>query len=170
VSNVQGGAIIGIAQKRTNSNSKNDIKNDINRLIKDEIDSGITSINGMLSFNQRLHSNLRKFKNEILTSFFEKEIIAYGAARSAPFILQLLEIGDQISFVIDDNPKKIGKYLPYSNTPIYGSDYLLNYRSSSQLCFLITGWAQTERILETLRSKFKGKAACIYPSFQIENL
>tara|TARA_Y100000031_G_scaffold20352_1_gene20819 strand:- start:4381 stop:5562 length:1182 start_codon:yes stop_codon:yes gene_type:complete len=166
VDNIQGGAIIGVAKKSDDRNSNDQI----NMLIEEEIESGITSTEGMHSFNDRLHSKLLNFKNKILELSDKNQIIVYGAARSAPFILQLLEIGDRISCVIDDNPEKIGKYLPIFNIPIYGSDYLRKYSSSHQYFFLIAGWAQTTRILKILRSNYNGKAASIYPSFQVEDL
>ena len=102
--------------------------------------------------------------------FAGKEIICFGAARSAPFIFLLLEIGDKMSFAIDDNPMKMGKFLPISNIPIYDSKYVRKYKHNSELSFLIAGWAQTERILKYLRSQFSGHAACIFPNFEIVEL
>jgi|TARA_Y100000310_G_scaffold81608_1_gene78142 SAM-dependent methyltransferase len=163
VDDVQGGAIVGIAKKT----AKTIGNENINEVIDSEHKAGITSIDGMRQFNRRLKSKLSTFKKEILSSFAGKEIICFGAARSAPFIFQLLEIGDKMSFAIDDNPMKMGKFLPISNIPIYDSKYLKKFTHNSELSFLIAGWAQTERILKYLRSQFSGHAACIYPNFEI---
>lgn len=162
VGHIQGGAIICFARK-TPKTTGNDT---IDRFLKAESDAGITSVKGMTAFNQRLKEKLSTFRGQLLDLPGEDNIIAYGAARSAPFILQLVGVDSRLSCCIDDNPSKTGKYLPISSILIHPSSHLETLHQP--LNFLVTGWAQSTRIIESLGEKYQCNLATIFPEWDVQ--
>ena len=135
-----------------------------------ETKAGINNSAGMKNFESRLKSKLDDFKTQLIKFYSNKKLFAYGAARSAPFIMQLLEINNVVEYCIDDHPQKQGKFLPISNAEITDSKILLEQDRMSHACFVITGWAQTERIISHLADCGFCKTASICPSFSINNV
>jgi SAM-dependent methyltransferase len=163
VNHIQGGAIICIAKKTSEPTGNPTIE----RILKTESDAGITSVSGMKAFNKRLHETLYGFREELTGLPGADNIITYGAARSAPFILQLMDIDNRLACCIDDNPHKTGKFLPISNIPIHPSSHLDSLDNSQPHNILITGWAQSQRISSRLQSKYDCNVATIFPDFKV---
>jgi SAM-dependent methyltransferase len=168
IDHVQGGAIVGICQK-TKFAGESIVPEEVNSLMQAEARSGITNVVGMKRFNVSLKSKISSLKSQIHSLAREKRIIGYGAAVSAPIIIDLLDIRNEIKCVIDDNPFKKGKYLPIGNIPIIGiEDYTHDVHST---VIVILGWAQTDRILKNLSGMFAGAlAVTIYPEFEIKEI
>jgi len=165
ISNVQGGAIVGIAKKSINSK----IPKKINKMIKQEIKLGITNVRGMKKLNIKFNKKISLFRNEITSFIGGNKIIGYGAARSAALIIDLLKLRKKISFIIDDNPRKKNKFMPIGNIPIISLKKA--YKNISGSTLIILGWAQTERIIKLLKfHKFKINIITIYPKFKITKL
>lgn len=77
----------------------------------------------------------KKWYREILSSYRERHKIALlGAGHLACHFINLLELTDLIDFVIDDNPHKIGLYMPGSHLPILSSSALETYQA--KLCLM----------------------------------
>jgi len=164
VSDVQGGAIVGVAKKGLNK----ELPPEINKIIEHEKNSGITSFAGMKLFNKNLKSEIQKLREDINNINHNSQIIGYGAARTAPLIIDLLGLRNKIKYIIDDNPNKIGKYLSIGNIPIIGSDE--HEITTEKTTYIILGWAQTERIINKLKSIDKHfSAITICPYFEIYN-
>lgn len=165
VSKIQGGAIIGIAIK-----SKSKIKsNIIKKFIEIEKNSGITSVKNFENYNKVFHSKINIFKDKISNKSTKFDIIGYGAARSAPLIIDLLGIRNKMKFIIDDNPRKSGKYLSIGNIPI--NSFSISKSKLQNTLIVILGWAQTERIIVFLKkNKIKCYVATIFPKFQIKKI
>jgi SAM-dependent methyltransferase len=164
VSDVQGGAIVGVAKKGLNK----ELPPEINKIIENEKNSGITSFAGMKLFNKNLKSEIQKLREDINNINHNSQIIGYGAARTAPLIIDLLGLRNKIKYIIDDNPNKIGKYLSIGNIPIIGSDE--HEITTEKTTYIILGWAQTERIINKLKSIDKHfSAITICPYFEIYN-
>jgi 2-polyprenyl-3-methyl-5-hydroxy-6-metoxy-1,4-benzoquinol methylase len=165
VSNVQGGAIVGVAKK----SKKSILPYRINKMIKKEIKFGITDVKGMKRFNMKFKKKINSFKNEIFSFIGKKKIIGYGAARSAVLIIDLLKLRKKISFIIDDNPRKKNKFMPIANIPIVS--FKKAYKNMSNSVLIILGWAQTERIIKFLKSLgLRLNIITIYPKFKIIKL
>ena len=165
VSNVQGGAIVGVAKK----SKKSILPYRINKMIKKEIKFGITDVKGMKRFNMKFKKKINSFKNEIFSFIGKKKIIGYGAARSAVLIIDLLKLKKKISFIIDDNPRKKNKFMPIANIPIVS--FKKAYKNMSNSVLIILGWAQTERIIKFLKSLgLRLNIITIYPKFKIIKL
>lgn len=165
VSKIQGGAIVCIAKKTSSAK----IYPSVNKNLELELSAGINNSRGMKNFDSRLKNNLRNFKTQLEEFCSNEKLFAYGAARSAPFIMQLLEIDNVVEFCIDDHPQKQGKFLPLSNAEITDSTILKDSKKMKDCCFLITGWAQSERIKANLAEHSFYKTASICPNFSMTN-
>ena len=162
VNKIQGGAIIGIAIK-----SKKIIKsNVVQHFINIEKENNLTTIKGLKRFNNVFHSRINKFKKQINKKYLNQSIVGYGASRSAPLIIDLFELRNKIEFIVDDNPRKINKYLSIGNIPIYNFKKKRNFLNNKII--FILGWAQTERIILFLKkNKIRANIATIFPKFEI---
>jgi len=163
VSDVQGGAIVGVAQKGLQA----EVPSHILEFIQQEHECGITSFAGMHLFNSKFKAKINNFKEEIHDIVGNTRMVGYGAARSAPLIIDLLGLRDKIEYIIDDNPFKKGKYMPIGNIPIVGSNE--HKKISKETIYVILGWAQTDRIINRLRKLDSNcKAVTIYPYFEVQ--
>ncbi len=162
VNKIQGGAIIGIAIKSKKIIKSNEVQNFINI----EKENNLTTIKGLKNFNNVFHSRINKFKKQINKKYLNQSIIGYGASRSAPLIIDLFELRNKIEFIVDDNPRKINKYLSIGNIPIYNFKKKKKYLNNKII--FILGWAQTERIILFLKkNKIRANIATIFPKFEI---
>jgi len=97
----------------------------------------------------------------------KSRIIGFGAARSAPLIIDLLDIRESVDYIIEESQLKIGKYMPIGNIPIVSINSHINNSTDNQI-YVILGWAQTERIVEKILSITKHcLIITIYPKFEI---
>jgi hypothetical protein len=77
-----------------------------------------------------------QIKNDLLTFLLDakrqgKTVAAYGAAAKGNTLMNYAGIRpDLISFVVDRNPAKQGKYMPGSRIPIVDENYLKQYASN----------------------------------------
>ncbi len=146
VSDIQGGAIVGVAKKGLD----NKMPTNIIKIIEQEKKAGITNFHGMKIFDKKLKSKIKKWRKDISNEEINSQLIGYGAARTSPLIIDMLGLRNRIKYIIDDNPKKIGKYLPIGNILIISSRE--HKITSDKSTYIILGWAQTERIINKLKS------------------
>ena len=75
-----------------------------------------------------------EIKNNLLNFLIDakrkgKKVAAYGAAAKGNTLLNFAGIrNDLISYVVDRNPAKNGKYMPGSRIPIVKEEFLINDR------------------------------------------
>jgi hypothetical protein len=97
-------------------------------LRKREVSAGINNSN----FYKDLQKKSNTVKNEFLKFLIEakqdnKKVVAYGAAAKGNTLLNYAGVkSDLISYVVDKNPSKQGKYMPGSRIPIKTEEYLKN--------------------------------------------
>ncbi|MBT5399019.1 methyltransferase domain-containing protein [bacterium] len=162
IENVQGGAIIGVAKKDKLVYTPNRVL----KFVESEKESGITNINGMRNFNDKFHNNINNFKEIINKKINREKIVGFGAARSASLIIDLLGLRDNIVYIIDHSPLKIGKYMPIGNIPIV--DISTHSNNIGNNIYVVLGWAQTERIIEKILSINEHcSIITVYPKFEI---
>jgi len=165
VDDVQGGAIVGVAQKGTRA----ELPLQILEFIKQEHECGITNIDGMRLFNTKFKDKIENFKEEINNIEDNTKMVGYGAARSALLIIDILGLRNKIEYIIDDNPYKKGKYVPIGNIPIVGSNE--HRETSNTTTYVILGWAQTERIINRLKQlEINCNAITVFPSFKMQTI
>ncbi len=99
---------------------------EVNKLLQMEIQVGMTDAKYYSGFQARAD----KVKDDFLTFLLEakrqnKTVVGYGAAAKGNTLMNYAGLrGDLISFVVDRNPAKQGKYLPGSRIPIVSEDHL----------------------------------------------
>ncbi len=77
-----------------------------------------------------------------------KVVAGYGAAAKATVMLNHAQLGpDDVSYIVDNNPLKQGKFVPGVRVPIVGSRHLEEKRPDYVLIF---AWNLAEEILESL--------------------
>jgi len=105
-----------------------------------------------------------------------RQVALLGAGHLAIMFVNLLGLGSEIDFVVDDDPAKCGRYLPGSHLPVYPSDVL--YSGPVGLCLMsvapeseCTVQQRHRRFLESggrLVSIFPGRGfAFTWPSRQV---
>ena len=141
---------------------------EINEILNQEKKSGITNHVGMALFDKRLKLEIQRLKEEIRKINYKSKLIGFGASRTAALIIDLLGLRNKIEYIIDDDPRKVGKYLPLGNIPIISFD---DHKAiPDDVNYLILGWAQTERIINKLKAMDKNfSAITIYPQLEIIN-
>lgn len=88
-------------------------------LIRLETEAGIHT----LAAHQAYGARIEKLKQNLLSLLRDlrhqgKSIAAFGAANAVTTLTHHFEIGEFISFVVDDNPKKQGTFSPGYHTPV----------------------------------------------------
>ena len=113
------GGSLRIYAQRSNS-GKHPVSDEVHNLYDREIQNGVNSIDFYRNFQEKVEKIkldltllLLKLKNE------GQKIIAYGAAAKGNTMMNFAGIRpDIISFVVDKNPNKSGKFMPGSRIPI----------------------------------------------------
>lgn len=90
-------------------------------------------------------------------------IALLGAGHLAIMFINLMQVGELIDFVVDDNPDKCGRFLPGSHLPILPSAQLME--RNVRLCLLAVAPESEARVLERNRSFMDagGRFASIFP-------
>lgn len=163
VPSIQGGALIGIAQK-LNKPIKH--SKDVEKFMKYEKKINLNSLIGMGKFNDLLNKKLERLIKKITKIPIGYKYIGYGAARSAPLIIDLLKIRKKLLYIIDDHPFKKNKFLHKNFIPIVPLSKHKNNRYKN--IYFILGWAQTSKIINTIKTFDKDCfVVTIYPEFEL---
>ena len=96
----------------------------------------------------------QKWSTEFLT-FKEKgvEVVLYGVgSRSSPF-LNIMGVNDMLSFAIDDDPRKQGKFLPGSNIEIVSREDGFSRLNGQSLILLGVNKENEEKLIGELSSR-----------------
>ena len=96
------------------------ISDNVEKIIKDEIEMGLTNRNIYESFQLKADKIKDTFIQFLLNAKYDKKVVAgYGAAAKGNTLINYAGIKrDMINFVCDAAVSKIGKYLPGSHIPI----------------------------------------------------
>ena len=97
-------------------------------------------------------------------------VIGYGAAAKATTFLNASKV--KLDFVIDENPLKIGKFIPGVSVPIYGLDYLDKFSEVDRVCFVILAWnfyTEIKTRIESKRSSKNDIYVKYFPEIIVEN-
>jgi len=137
------------------SEGKHEIHNDVNKILEDEKNMGIGSMDIYKKFagkvnvvKEKLIEYIKDIKNQ------EKSIVGYGAPAKSTTLLNFCNIGkDFIDYIVEDNPLKIGLYTPGTHIPIVSSKMLDEQKPDY---ILILAWNFAEEIID----KTKNYAEC----------
>jgi SAM-dependent methyltransferase len=119
-----GGSLRVFAQRSDTGSHKVDVR--VERLLADEINAGMTTIN----FYRGFQEHAERVKNDFLQFLIEKKtqgklVVGYGAAAKGNTLLNFAGVkSDLIKYVVDRSPHKQGKYMPGSRIQIVSEDQL----------------------------------------------
>ncbi len=129
--------------------ARHEITSRVQQLGDSERAAGLSSLSYYSEFQERADS----IKNEFVMFLLEqkrlgKTVAAYGAAAKGNTLLNYAGIrGDLLSFVVDRNPAKQGKYLPGSRIPVVGEEML---KKTKPDFIVILPWNLREEVIEQL--------------------
>ena len=105
---------------------KHKVKDSVNRLLEYEKKLGINDFALYNKFAGDVYSIRKELVNFVKTIKSKNESIAgYGAPAKGNTLLNFCNIGkDYISYIVEDNPLKIGLYTPGTHIPVVGSEML----------------------------------------------
>ena len=88
-------------------------------------------------------------------------IAGYGAPTKASLLLSMANLGiNEISFIIEDNELKVGRYLPKTGIPVVSIKEL---RKKKPNLILILAWNFAEDIITKLRANVDRPMKCVVP-------
>jgi hypothetical protein len=140
----------------------------VTELIKREADAGMTAPAFYAGFQRRAE----KIKHDLLAFLIEKcnqgkRVAAYGAAAKGNTLLNFAGIRpDLVSFVVDRNPAKQGKFMPGSRIPIMSEEAIRQTRPDY---VLILPWNLREEVVQQLGyiRDWGGQFAVAVPKLEI---
>jgi SAM-dependent methyltransferase len=106
-----------------------------------------------LAFYQGFQKKAEKIKMDLLSFLVDarqkgKKVVAYGAAAKGNTMMNFAGVRpDLISYVVDKNPAKQGKYMPGSRIPIFGEDHL---KADTVDYVVILPWNLKKEVMEQL--------------------
>lgn len=144
--NTQGGAIIAFASK----GKQREITSELSDLLEEENKKQVTDAKYMQLFRDNYTSLVRDFRTKLtLLSPKVNRVVAFGAARSANFLIEIFQLQDMLDVVIDDNPEKCGKYLYGSSIPIVGKS---NFEFKDGDLVIPLAWIHSNSIKEQMKN------------------
>jgi SAM-dependent methyltransferase len=88
-------------------------------------------------------------------------IAAYGAPTKATLLMKVAGVtGDDVAYVVEDNPLKTGRYLPGSAVPIFGTDHL---RVQKPDVLIIFAWNFADDIVRKIQAMNAAPVRIIVP-------
>jgi SAM-dependent methyltransferase len=158
-----GGSLRVFAQRKDEARHK--ITAAVDLILTNEANIGVQT--------EQYYTNFQKRANEIKQSLVKflieskregKSVVAYGAAAKGNTLLNFSGIGsDLLSFVVDRNPSKQGKFMPGSHIPIVSEEYLQKERPDY---VVILPWNLKDEITKQLDyiRKWNGKFITFIPT------
>jgi hypothetical protein len=140
----------------------------VNQLLQREVQAGMNSRDYYAGFQDKTD----KVKNDFLSFLLDakrnsKKVAAYGAAAKGNTLINYAGIRpDLITFVVDRNPAKQGKYMPGSHIPILGEDQLKNSKPDY---VVILPWNLSEEVKQQLAyiHDWSGQFVTAVPSLKL---
>lgn len=107
---------------------KYDVNHRVNQLLQIEKDKGLLDLSFYKTFQDYLENIKMQFLSFLLHAKSKNQkVVGYGAAAKGNTLLNFCGVRpDLISYVVDKNPAKQGKYLPGSRIPIVSEEKLKN--------------------------------------------
>ena len=118
-------------------NLKTKIEKSVKDLLKEEEKFGIKDYKIYQEFAKkvdRIRDNVRKNISDLKKS--NNKIIGYGSPAKATTALNFFGISSEITFIVEDNKLKQGKFLPGMKIPIKSRENLKNKPD----CVLVLAW------------------------------
>ena len=141
----------------------------VEEMLVQEAQAGMTTADYYAGFQAKTD----KVKNDFLTFLLEarcqgETVAAYGAAAKGNTLLNYAGVRpDLISFVVDRNPAKQGKFMPGSRIPIVNENHLKDVRPDYVIILPWNLRSEVTQQLDYIR-EWKGKFVTSVPELKIE--
>jgi hypothetical protein len=157
-SSAKGGSIRIEAQHETGVRLSDD---SVEKLLVDESERGISRREVYDSFRVQIE---RKGNEVCEIVRREREqgraVIGFGASHSTTTLLHQFGLGDQLKYLVDDNPLKQGLYSPGFNLPVYPVSAL---ERESNFSIVILAWQHQQSIMSRHRRALSAAERRIIP-------
>lgn len=161
---IQGGSLVCTAQVLGGSRP---VGASVGELIALEERRGVYNADYLDSFGKRLRA-IREEVGGLLSRVTADRfsVAGFGAARGGALYVYEYGLGDAITYIVDDDPAKQGKFSPGYNIPVYSSSVLVTERPDY---LVILAWIHSKRIIEKNSSYLAsgGKFVSFYPSYEV---
>ncbi len=161
---MQGGSIIGVVQL---TGGARPVSPSVAELLKLEKARGLDKPATMKEFGRRIAA-MRKQLKELTTKWKSQgaTIAGYGAARSGPTLIAQLDLGDAISYIVDDHPQKVNKFTPGHHIAVLPTSEL--YKRMPDYV-VILAWIHAKKIIESNRKYLEngGHFVVCIPDIQV---
>lgn len=158
VNSVQGGSLRLLLQKT----GKGEIAQSAQEFLAEERQSVLYDQAFLANWKQKIEAQMQAF-HEMLKGYADKglKIIAYGAPTKATLLTKMAGLGaDEIAFIVEDNPHKVGRFLPRTAIPIRPSSELSEARPNVLVLF---AWNFADDIISKLRGQFDAPVDVVIP-------
>ncbi len=147
---------------------KQPMSDKITKMLAFESDAGMSDLAFYTKFTENMINIKRQFLKFLLKAQeCNEKVIGYGAAAKGNTLLNFAGVRtDLLSYVIDRNPSKQGKYLPGSHIPIFPEEQLLK---DKPMWIVIFPWNLRHEISEQLSyaREWGAKFVTVIPSLAI---
>lgn len=162
-----GGSLRVYAQRKDAGLRETSVR--VAKLLERETLAGMCNKNFYVGFQRKAD----KVKNDLLVFLIEaqragKSVVGYGAAAKGNTLLNYAGVRpDLMSFVVDRNPAKQGKFLPGSRLPVIAEDQLKLARPDY---VVILPWNLREEVVEQLSyiRTWGGKFVTVVPALEVK--
>lgn len=147
VNSVQGGSLRLLLKKT----GKSRISKHAQNFLDSEKKSVLYDENFLGAWSQQIESSMIEF-NRLLMEESRRgaRIVAYGAPTKAVLLLKIAKLGaNEISFVVEDNSHKVGRFLPGTAIPIRHTSELIPVKPE---VIVILAWNFASDIIDKLRN------------------
>ena len=158
VNSVQGGSLRLLLKKTGNGAITEQAQN----FLDVEKQSVLCNEEFLSNWSYKIESSMVEFHN-LLSEEVSRgaRIAAYGAPTKATLLTKLAKLGtNEIAFVVEDNPHKVGRFLPSSGIPIHLTSELLLFQPE---VIVLLAWNFTDDIIAKLRGKFNAPVKVVIP-------
>ena len=155
----KGGSIRAFAQPK--STGKRPRSAELSALIAEEERRRITEPQIYRDWFNAIESRKRKVLNLLDHAIAEgKTVAAYGASTTTTTLLYHFELEKRVSFIVDDNPLKHGRFSPGAHIPVLPSSELGTKRPD---IVVILAWIYAEPILKRNQAYLKAGGQFLVP-------
>lgn len=123
----------------------------------------------LLSWGNGVVELMSRFKAMVADHVAQGALIAaYGAPTKATLLMKVAGVtGDEVAFVVEDNPLKVGRYLPGSAVPIRPTSALQEREPDVLIIF---AWNFADDIVAKIRGTFSRPVRVIVPLPELRTL
>jgi SAM-dependent methyltransferase len=158
VNSVQGGSLRLLLRKT----GKGDIEEEAQKFLDAEKQSVLCDEKFLSNWPRKIESSMVEF-HKLLNEESSRgaRIVAYGAPTKATLLTKLAKLGaNEIAFVVEDNPHKVGRFLPGSCIPIHHTSELISFQPH---VIVILAWNFAEDIISKLCENFNTPVKVVVP-------